>query len=794
MILNPDPTGSLLAAAIIAFFKKISKKISYVQMQTAIQELEDELKQKNLLDKSVEPLLAFLKQIVADGERNGKKIDEILEILKDKFGPVLTPEPSFPFFAVPIGKNPDFTGREDLLDELKKRLAGGETTAVTQTVTGLGGVGKTQLAVEYAYRHRGDYQVVWWLRAEDAGSSNDDLEALAGKLFPGAGFKEQAVAVEAALDWLRQNENWLLLYDNAEDPASVKPFLPVGGRGHIIITSRCRHWSGVAETLEVSKFLRTESVEFIRKRTGSDDDQTADKLADALGDLPLALEQACAYIEETEKPLADYVRLLAERQDELLDKYAPGSHEKSVAQTFDLAIEALREKETAVDLLNLCAFFAPDGIPLQVISAVEKKLPDRIPEPLRSAAQDEVAFDEAVAALLRFSLVEKEGEYLFIHRLVQAVARERLGEDEQKKWSETAVKVMYAVFPEGDLTVDVRNWPVVRLLAPHALAAAGAAEKLGVGLVSIGFLYNQVGLYQNVRARFAAAKELFKRALAIDERAYGPDHTNVASVVNNLGGLLEDLGDLAGAKKQYKRALAIWEKKFGIDHPNVAGAANNLGMVLQRQGDLAGAKTHYERALAISTKHFGEDHPNTAPALNSLGLVLKEMGKYKEAKEKHEKALAINRKALGKDHPNVASDHNNLGLVLLGQSDLEEAKKHFERALAIWEKEFDVGHPNVAGAANNLGMVLQRLGDLARAKTHYERALAIWEKAFFDDHLDVAYAANNLGMLLKDMGDLAGARANVARALAIRIKFLGEEHPDTQQTRRNLEIVIAEGG
>ena len=732
MILNPDPTGSLLAAAIIAFFKKISKKISYVQMQTAIQELEDELKQKNLLDKSVEPLLAFLKQIVADGERNGKKIDEILEILKDKFGPVLTPEPSFPFFAVPLGKNPDFTGREKLLDDLRERLGGGETMAVTdvttQTVTGLGGVGKTQLAVEYAHRHRGDYQVVWWLRAEKTESINDDLEALAGKLFPGVEFPEQKEAVEAALDWLRQNENWLLLYDNAEDPKSVKPFLPVGGRGHIIITSRYRHWRGVAETLEVSTFSRPESVEFIAKRTGNDDDEAAKQLAAALGDLPLALEQACAYIEACEKPLADYVRLLAERQDDLLDKYAPEDHEYSVIKTFGLAIEALGEKETAVDLLSLCAFFAPDEIPLEAIRVVAEKAPNIIPEPLRTTAQDEVAFDDAVAALLRFSLVEKEGELLFIHRLVQAVARERMGEDEQKKWVGTAVKVMYAVFPgdEHNDPGDVRNWPWMAIISQHALAAARMAEMLEVELVGVTALYNYLGLYLEKRGQYVMARALLEHALTIVKRERGIENPSFASLLNNLGVVLREQEDLQGARKLHEWALKINEKVYHANHITVATNVNNVGTILQDLDDLDGAKKHYERALAIWEKEYGRENLIVANGYNNLGEVLRQTRKpknLKDAKKIHEYVLNIRRKKLGEDNLDVATSYNNLGLVLSDLGHVEESKSNFEKALKIRFAELGEKNAYTVQSFNNLAGALKRLNDFAGARELYERAL-----------------------------------------------------------------------
>ena len=744
-----DPSGGVVKDLIYRALDKMYQFSSYGQMEAAMQELEDELKSKQLLDKSVQPILEFLKQIILSGKERDIKIDEILFILKDKAGSALSSLPDFPIFTIKLPRNPDFTGRVELLEQLHEQLNEGETTAVTQTVTGLGGVGKTQLALEYAHKHRDKYQLVSWLRAEDSKTIVDDLETLAGKLFPGKLFQKQPEAVAAVLDWLSRNDSWLLVYDNAEKPEAIKDFLPPGGRGHALITSRYRHWRGVAKTLEVSNFRREEAIAFIRKRTGIDDDESADKLADTLGDLPLALEQACAYIEQCKVTLPEYLALLNERQSELLDKYTPDSHEASVTKTFLPTIECIRKEEpAAIDLICLFAFFAPDYFPHPIIQIVAEKWPDVISEPLRSTAQDKVKFNEAVASILSFSLVEKEGDFLFIHRLVHAVIRETMPDDVKKQFASKAVNIMQGIIPDGGKPSDVRFWNIMRLLYPHALTAAEWGEKFEVELEHVAAIYNQLGNYSWGRAAYTEASRLYERSLKIKHKVYKSDDQSIAQALNNLGNVLQDMGDLAGAKEKYEQSLTIFEKVLGKDNPNIANLINNLGEVLREMGDFLGAK------------------------------------------EKDEQALQIRREKLGEDHPDTAQSLNNLGLVLQAKGDTDGAKKNFEQALKIRLDKLGEDHPETAGSLNNLGSVLQEMGDLAGAKEKYEQGMLIYEKAFGKDHPHIATVCNNLAILLEQMGQLQEAKPLFERALNIRLRMLGPEHPYTIHSQKGLADLL----
>jgi len=706
------------------------------------------------------------------------KLDEINKLLP-------------PIWNVSHIRNTHFTGREDILSELRAALTSGEPAAWKQAVTGMGGVGKTQIALEYIYRHMAKYQIIWWIRSEELATMASDYADLAGPL----GLREkdsidQTEIVRAVKSWLEHNSGWLLIFDNAQDTNEMGDYLPQAGGGHIIITSRNPNWSTIAKLLHAKVFNRTESIDFLCRRTEQDDKEAADMLGEELGDLPLALEQAGAYIEETTMSLAAYCKLFNSRRQELWGEESPPmDYPQAVGATWSLAMDRVgKESPEAAYLLNLCSYLAPDDIPIELL----RKGKEHLPEPLASAMADQLIINRAVRVLSRYSLIESKDEKLSIHKLVQAVVRDRLDEGDKKDWAKIALNLVNEVFPyESD---DVRTWPICSLLMPNALVAATHAEVLNVAPGETYYILNLIGTYLRGRADFKEAKSLYMRALVLVEQAYGPDDPKVAINLNNLGRVLQDLGDLQGAKKNFERALAIDEAVYGPDHPDVAISVGNLGGVLKDMGDLQGAKKNFERALAIDEAAYGPDHPDVAIRVGNLGGVLRDLGDLKGAKKNYEWALAIDEAAYGPDHPTVAIDVGNLGNVLRDLGDLKGAKKNYERALAIHETAYGPDHPTVAIGINNLGSVLRDLGDLQGAKKNFERALAIDEAAYGPDHPTVAIRVGNLGNVLKDMRDLQGAKKNFERALAIDETAYGPDHPDVAIVVNNLGSVLGDLG
>ena len=609
-----------------------------------------------------------------------------------------------PIWNLTHRRNPNFTGREDLLRSLHEALASGKPAALTQAMVGLGGIGKTQTAIEYAYRHQSEYNLVWWIRSEEPATLASDYAALAEPLqLPERGAQDQTSITKAVTRALAQRSGWLLIFDNAETPEQIDPYLP-GGAGHVIVTSRDPAFASIAQALKVEKLPADDAVDLILKRAGRLQDATAAdrkaaaELAQELGYLPLALNQAGAYVNATASGFDSYLKLCRTQQKERLkDGRNLKRDERTIDGTWELSIKRVEaESPAAAQLMNLCAFLAPDDIPRDILQAGKEFLS----EPLSHAVADESRWNDVMQALRRYSFIERSRDLISVHRLVQAVVRARLDEAAEKEWATAAVKTVSRSFPfDSD---DVRTWSDCARLLRHAQASTDQSERLQVALDVGGRLLNQVGGYLRGRAEFSAARLAHERALKIGEATYGPDHPDVAIALNNLGLVLQDLGDLPAARAHFERALKIAEAAYGLNHPQVATYANNLGRVLMDLGDLPRARAHFERALKIDEAAYGLDHCEIATDVNNLGSVLLGLGDLPGARDHYERALKMDEAAYGADHPSVARDANNLGLVLKQLSDLVGARANYERALKILEHFLGPDHPNTQIARRNL--------------------------------------------------------------------------------------------
>ena len=549
-------------------------------------------------------------------------------------GPLVSRQPSV--WSVPFRQNPNFTGRDELLSALEGALASGGRAVLS----GLGGVGKTQLALEYIYRHSAgarEYDVVWWLLAEDAATLALDYGQLATALgLPQREAKEKALARQAVRRWLDEHERWLLVFDNAPNLAAAADYLPQRNTGRVIITSRDPNWAAAATVLPVGAMGRDDAVDFLCKRAPVQDKEAARDLAEALGDLPLALEQAAAYIEATGSSMSRYVQLLRSHPAKILSYGKPVDYPATVATTWDISFARLEEESPpGAALLRLCAFLAPEPVPLKVLAQGAALLP----KSLSAALADELRLDEVLGALHRYSMAGINENGLTVHRLVQAVMRDRMPATQQGTWAEAALHLINNAFDFRD--DDIRTWTDCRDLLPHALAVTGHAEQLTVVLEPLGDLLNAAARYLRNSAVLSEARVILERALKIDEAAYGADHPSVARDVNNLGSVLKDLGDLTGARQCFERAIKIAEAACGADHPSVGTMVSNLGAVLKELGDLAGARQCLERALKIDEVAYGTDHPSVTTDVNNLGSVLNDLGDLAGAQQCFERALKI---------------------------------------------------------------------------------------------------------------------------------------------------------
>ncbi|WP_420629247.1 tetratricopeptide repeat protein [Candidatus Leptofilum sp.] len=672
--------------------------------------------------------------------------------------PAAPEKPTFPIHKIAHPQNPNFTGRTEILAQVAETLNAGQTTVVTQTIARLGGVGKTQLALAYSYAHLDSYDLIYWLSADTEPSLGEDLMGLARRLkLIAPETTDQQATIGAVQQWLGQtSHNWLLVYDNADqiEPQQLAPYLPRSGNGHVLITSRNPNYGGLGQVLELGLFDLDEAVAFLFRRKEakrakvereSQEWQEAADLAEALGRLPLALEHAVAYVESKGSSYARYHQLFTERQNELWQRAErPERYHATITTTWELAFDQIKKTPGALDLLNLCCFLDPESIPLDLLKqiAVVETLHATS---LQTVVADELALNDVLGALRRYSLIQQTEGALTMHRLVQDVARSRMGAERVRDWLGAAIDLLCKAYHYDHSKME--TWAAVNDLIPHLTIATELAAQLGGQTENAAYLNNAVGHYVKLRGSYAAAMRFYEQALAIRQQVLGDDHPDTAQSLNNMGLLLNDIGHLAEARLYLKQALTIRQQVLGDDHPDTAQSFKNMGILLQDSGQLSEAQPFFEQALAIYKKVLGDDHPDTARGLTNMGLLLKAMEQLAEAQPFFEQALAIYKKVLGDDHPTTASGLNNMGFILQAMGQLAEAQPFYEQALTIYKKVLGDDHPYTATSLNNMGSLVEDLGQLVEARAYYKQAIAILEKAFGKEHPHTQIVQGNLNAL-----------------------------------------------
>ena len=693
---------------------------------------------------------------------------------------------SLPFNNIPYIRNHYFTGRDTILETMHEEFNTGNAVSLTQTITGLGGIGKTQTALEYAYRYADKYDWLWWITAESEATVIKAYQAFALEMrLIDATQQKPDIIRETVLTWMDTHDKWLFIYDNLDSIADDTPWWPKNNRGNILITTRNQRIS-IGKGIDIAVFTEEEAVSFLEKRTGiCNDPQNATLLSNRLGHLPLALEQAAAYIRNT-ITFPEYLKLLDEHGLTVLEEVdGVVDYTEPVTATWEISFEKI-SMGGAKQLLYLCAYIASEDITANLfIQNIEF-----LPSPLCEDLSDDLTAIKVWKELTRYSLLQRQEDTqsYSIHRLLQEVVRRKIDGDPQ--WALCWLDIFGETFDfeYGDTDSHAR----FKQLFPHVEAFLQVANSLLLEdeeQVQIARLYHKGGSGQLYLGNYPQALDWFFKALPIHESVFGKNHPDTASTYNNIASAYNDLGDYSKALDWHFKALPIRESVLGKNHPSTAASYNNIASVYNHLGDYSKALEWYFKALPIRESVLGKNHPDTAASYNNIALVYDHLGDYPKALDWYFKALHIGESVLGKNHPNTASTYSNIASVYDSLGDYPKALDWYFKALPIRESVFGKNHPDTAITYNNIASVYYNLGDYPKALDWYFKALPIHESVLGKNHPSTASTYNNIALVYNNLGDYSKALDWFFKDLNISESVLGKNHPDTATTYNNIASV-----
>ena len=704
-----------------------------------------------------------------------------------------------PLWGIPnqYQRNLLFTGRDDILQQLHDAFQANDLAASIQALCGLGGIGKTQTALEYAYRYHDDYQFILWAGASSRAvlvSSFLKISRLLklpeieqALLDPKLNLSKLSTSsqkasiegpiVDAVKRWLEAHSGWLLILDNAADLSKIKDLIPSAGHGHVLITTRLQATAPIAQRIEMQVLRQEEGIAFLLRRASflaagealdkvaSSQLNTAKEIVTAMGCLPLALDQAGAYIAETRLSLSEYLELYQTERVALLKKRGNmgKDHPEAVETTWFLSFEKVKQANpAAAELLQFCAFLSPDAIPLQVITEGSPALGPV----LGPAVASKLVLNAAIGELLKYSLVRRDpaAGILTIHRLVQVVIKDAMDEHTQLQWVERSVRALDKVLSTIDFKVWGKAWRQCEQYLPHAQVCAALIKQWNIVFLEAAQLLYRAGTYLCDSGQYEQAESLLQQALTIRKKVLGEEHREIAESLNGLSWLYIFQLKFTEAESLAQQALTICKKVLGEKHRDTARSFSYLAMAYQAEGQNTEAEALLQHALTIRQKVLGEDDLDTAESYNILGTLYLFQNRYEEARPLLLRDLAICQKVLGVD-PRTARSLNCLAMFYMALNDYEKVESYFQQALAIYQKILGPDHPSTAAALTMLANVYFSQGGYNQAEVYYQQALAIYEKVGSPEY-SVA-VKSSLADVYASQGKYAQAQVYYEQALAI---------------------------
>jgi len=729
-------------------------------------------------------------------------------------------------------RNADFTGRDDILRRLHDDLAGDGTAIVlARAVYGLGGVGKTQIALEYAHRFKSDYDLIWWIDAEQPQEISLTLAELAGRL--GLQISNSAEAAAAVLEQLRQDTvgRWLLIFDNAEDPEELGPFLPTGS-GHIIITSRNQTWTRHAEPLELDVFTPGESVAHLMRHVPGLSTADARRVSAAVGQLPLAVEQAAAWLAETGMRPASYAAWLETQAATALGLNKPLDYALPVVATWNLSFDRLKQQSpAAVRLLRILAFCSPGPISMNLLYS------DTMHQcllPFDDTLTEKLMLGRVIRDISRFALVKVDQgtNSLQIHRLVQAVIRSQMSDAEQVEARHEVHKILVGARPRQGETDDPANWSTYDIIWPHlgpsqadecddpqtrqllidwvryqwkhgefesGLALGRRLERLWTNALGADhqqtlYLQFEIGNVLRSLGRFTVARELHTYVLGRQRTVLRADHPHSLITANALAADVRALGDFQESLTSCRAIYESFSMLFGADYPRTLIAAHNLGCALRLVGDYLTALRLDEETLARQRQVFRDDHPDILLSRVSLGLDLREAGAFHESVIMLRETWEKYRDVLGDDMTETLLTATSLAVSLRKAGKQAEAMSLNQETYERYKRRYGIDAPDTQSCALNLAADYASAGDMTRALDLVTGVRAAHQAALGDDHPNTLVAANNQGCYLRCIGSLPEALELTADTLHRMRRTLGDRHPLTLPCAVNLANCQGDSG